>query len=91
MKDPLSFSPYTNYKRFLRFLEINSLIKYHIAFDPDTLKDIFIKDGIELDYMPPGTKEYKTYGCCIMKVINIKRSLRKIQKPVLFNTKMLDV
>jgi len=50
------------------------LFTYSMSTTPEFIRQDALKAGGEVEYMPPGTKEYQQYGSMVMRVIKpVKR------------------
>lgn len=71
-------SQYTNYKDFFSQLKENEIFMYsYHDFNYDDIVRIAEENKINVEYIKKGTDDYKKYGECAVRVVNINEKIYK--------------
>ena len=61
-----------NLDKFFDSLKEGELFRYSDAYILEEVRKMGERRGVTVEYCPPGTHEYKTYGCMTVRVIRNK-------------------
>lgn len=67
---------HTNHKKFFSELKENEIFMYdYHDFDREKVSKLAEEHNVKVEYIERGTEDYKKYGECALKVINVEEQI----------------